>query len=155
MQDTFVEVIRGASSFRNDAQIGTWIRRIAINKCLSLLRSYWWLNRLPLDEPDNVAGKHGSDAADAQVDVERLLDRLPDTARAVVWLHDGEGLTHREIGELMGKSESFSKSQLQRLIRVSALALDELQGLARRAGRVLALERRVQEEVDSLCIRTI
>jgi RNA polymerase sigma-70 factor (ECF subfamily) len=35
-------------------------------------------------------------------------------SRAVVWLHDVEGFTHQEIAELMGKTESFSKSQLSR-----------------------------------------
>jgi RNA polymerase sigma-70 factor (ECF subfamily) len=32
----------------------------------------------------------------------------------VVWLHDVEGFTHKEIAALMGKTESFSKSQLSR-----------------------------------------
>jgi RNA polymerase sigma-70 factor (ECF subfamily) len=32
----------------------------------------------------------------------------------VVWLHDVEGFTHKEIAAFMGKSESFSKSQLSR-----------------------------------------
>jgi RNA polymerase sigma-70 factor (ECF subfamily) len=32
----------------------------------------------------------------------------------VVWLHDVEGFTHQEIAELMGRTESFSKSQLSR-----------------------------------------
>ena len=35
-------------------------------------------------------------------------------SRAVVWLHDVEGFTHKEIAALMGKTESFSKSQLSR-----------------------------------------
>jgi RNA polymerase sigma-70 factor (ECF subfamily) len=32
----------------------------------------------------------------------------------VVWLHDVEGYTHEEIAEQMGKTVSFSKSQLAR-----------------------------------------
>jgi RNA polymerase sigma-70 factor (ECF subfamily) len=32
----------------------------------------------------------------------------------VVWLHDVEGFTHKEIAGFMGKTESFSKSQLSR-----------------------------------------
>ena len=32
----------------------------------------------------------------------------------MVWLHDVEGFTHKEIAEVMGKTESFSKSQLSR-----------------------------------------
>ena len=42
------------------------------------------------------------------------LERLGETSRAVVWLHDVEGYTHEEIAEFMGKTVSFSKSQLAR-----------------------------------------
>ena len=48
------------------------------------------------------------------MDLDRAMSNLPDVARAVVWLHDVEGFTHKEIGGLMGKTESFSKSQLSR-----------------------------------------
>jgi hypothetical protein len=46
--------------------------------------------------------------------LEQALGTLSEEARAVVWLHDVEGYTHKEIGELMGKTTSFSKSQLAR-----------------------------------------
>ncbi len=49
-----------------------------------------------------------------RMDLEAALERLPDVSRAVVWLHDVEGYTHAEIGEMMGKTTSFSKSQLAR-----------------------------------------
>ena len=48
------------------------------------------------------------------MDLLEALEGLSDTARVVVWLHDVEGYTHGEIGELMGKTTSFSKSQLSR-----------------------------------------
>ena len=54
-----------------------------------------------------------SDRGD-QIDLERALARLGDTARAVVWLHDVEGYTHAEIGALFDATPSFSKSQLAR-----------------------------------------
>ena len=58
---------------------------------------------------------HGiTTSADERIELERALETLPATARAVVWLHDVEGLTHREIGKLMGRTASFSKSQLAR-----------------------------------------
>ena len=40
--------------------------------------------------------------------------RLPALTRAVVWLHDVEGFTHAEIGTALGRSPSFSKTQLSR-----------------------------------------
>ena len=48
------------------------------------------------------------------MDLEAALDLLSPTARAVVWLHDVEGYTHKEIAEMMNKTRSFSKSQLAR-----------------------------------------
>jgi DNA-directed RNA polymerase specialized sigma24 family protein len=33
----------------------------------------------------------------AQIDLERAFERLGETSRAVVWLHDVEGYTHEEI----------------------------------------------------------
>jgi len=129
LQDTFVEVIRGIARFRSEADVGTWIHRIAVNKCLSLLRSRWWDSRLDLDDADSLPASQGQASVDAMLELERLLDALPALARAVVWLHDGEGYTHAEIAALMGKSESFSKSQLQRAHkRIRAgLAADEYQ----------------------------
>ena len=53
----------------------------------------------------------------AGMDLEAALEQLSDTARAVVWLHDVEGYTHAEIGELMGMSASFPQSQLSRAHR--------------------------------------
>ena len=53
-------------------------------------------------------------ACTAIIPLEAALERLPEVTRAVVWLHDVEGYTHNEIAEQMGKSVSFSKSQLSR-----------------------------------------
>jgi RNA polymerase sigma factor (sigma-70 family) len=119
-QETFIEVLRSIDRFRGDASLATWIRRIAVSKCLMHMRSAWQ-NRAtlfrdlgeghPATEPQVV-----SEVALTQVhiDLERALARLSDVSRVVVILHDIEGYTHREIATLMGKSVSFSKSQLAR-----------------------------------------
>lgn len=135
LQDSFVEVIRKASEFRGDGAIGGWIKRIAINKCLSHLRSPWVARRT--SAPDGGAcdsferDRHdaaGSAARPAgcddqahhlglQQELVHALASLSPTARVVVWLHDVEGYTHREIGRLMGRTTSFSKTQLSRAYR--------------------------------------
>jgi RNA polymerase sigma-70 factor (ECF subfamily) len=51
---------------------------------------------------------------DAALDLDAALANLPSVSRAVVWLHDVEGYTHKEIAAFMGRTESFSKSQLSR-----------------------------------------
>jgi RNA polymerase sigma-70 factor, ECF subfamily len=112
LQETFVEVIRKVDTYRGEAEFGFWIKRIAINKCLIHLRSGWVARRI--DAPDLESRGARGELLDEQIALERALDRLPDTARAVVWLHDVEGHTHQEIGRMMGRTASFSKSQLAR-----------------------------------------
>jgi len=62
---------------------------------------------------DNLS--HGiSRHPDDAMDLDAALANLSDVSRTVVWLHDVEGYTHKEIAAFMGKTESFSKSQLSR-----------------------------------------
>ena len=114
LQETFVEVIRKISSYRGEAELSHWIRRIAVNKCLMHLRSAWVSKRGGDDEAIDKATAPGRERADLALDLEQALSLLPATSRAVVWLHDVEGYTHKEIGGLMGRTASFSKSQLAR-----------------------------------------
>lgn len=120
LQETFIEVMRSISKFRGEAALGSWIRRIAVSKSLMFLRSAWHARGQSLDDDwdDMTAGSgssHGlSQHPDDALDLDAALADLPPVSRAVVWLHDVEGFTHKEIADFMGKTESFSKSQLSR-----------------------------------------
>ena len=120
VQETFIEVMRSIGQFRGEAAIGSWIRRIAVTKALMFLRSAWtargqslgdgWDDMTPGDAASHGISRHPDDA----LDLDAALANLPSVSRAVVWLHDVEGYTHKEIAAAMGKTESFSKSQLSR-----------------------------------------
>jgi len=113
LQETFLEVVRSIPRFRGEGALGAWIRRVAASKALTRLRRRAGAGEATdLAEADEFTARDL--AVDHRLDVEAALARLPGTARAVVWLHDVEGLTHAEIALLTGKSESFSKSQLAR-----------------------------------------
>ena len=120
VQETFIEVMRSIGQFRGEAAIGSWIRRIAVTKALMFLRSAWTARSQSLGESwDDVtpgdAASHGiSRHPDDALDLDAALANLSSVSRAVVWLHDVEGFTHKEIAAAMGKTESFSKSQLSR-----------------------------------------
>ena len=114
LQETFMEVIRKVDSYRGEAGFGFWVRRIAVNKCLMNLRSAWSSRRVDLELTDAICPRTDGGQAERQVALERALAELPETSRAVVWLHDVEGYTHKEIGQMMGRTTSFSKSQLAR-----------------------------------------
>jgi RNA polymerase sigma-70 factor (ECF subfamily) len=120
LQETFIEVIRKITQFRGQAPIGIWIRRIAVSKALMFLRSAWHARGQSLDDDweeitfEVRPSAAGSQRQDQAMDLDAAMADLPPVSRAVVWLHDVEGYTHKEIAGLMGKTESFSKSQLSR-----------------------------------------
>jgi RNA polymerase sigma-70 factor (ECF subfamily) len=119
-QETFIEIMRSIAKFRGEAALGSWIRRIAVTKALMFLRSAWTKRSQMLadgwhDVTEGDALSHGiSRHPDDALDLDAALASLSEVSRAVVWLHDVEGFTHKEIAGFMGKSESFSKSQLSR-----------------------------------------
>jgi RNA polymerase sigma factor (sigma-70 family) len=121
-QETFVEVLRNIGAYSGQGAFGGWVRSIAVSKCLMYLRSPWHRSLLYLDNDDEATApivlldgaSHPDVQASASADVERALATLPALTRSVVWLHDVEGYTHAEIGRLLGRTASFSKSQLAR-----------------------------------------
>ena len=110
VQDTFIEVLTKIKQYRGDAPIGAWVRRIAVNKALAQLRSPWH------KRGESLAPEVECYDVDQSVslDLATCLQRLGPTARSVLWLHDVEGYTHKEIAAFMEKTVSFSKSQLSR-----------------------------------------
>lgn len=119
-QETFIEIMRSIAKFRGEAALGSWIRRIAVSKALMFLRSAWTAKGQGLAEDwdETTAGDTASHGISSQpndaLDLDAALASLPTVSRTIVWLHDVEGFTHKEIARLMGRTESFSKSQLSR-----------------------------------------
>ena len=111
VQETFFEVCRSIRNYRGDGSIWGWIRSITASKALMRLRRNKYRDTDELD--DQVTPMRREDMA-LRMDLEAALERLGETSRAVVWLHDVEGYTHEEIAGMMGKTVSFSKSQLAR-----------------------------------------
>ncbi len=114
VQDTFVGLIEHAGSLRDADAVVAWVRKVAVNHCLMRQRSPWYQRRV-LVEPAESCDMTQSPERDGDLrDLERALARLPSATRLVLWLHDVEGYTHREIGALVGRTASYSKSQLAR-----------------------------------------
>ncbi len=120
VQETFIEIMRSIAKFRGEAALGSWVRRIAVSKALMYLRSAWTARGQSLADdwhevtPGDVASHGVSSSPDVALDLDAALANLPPVSRTIVWLHDVEGYTHKEIAALMGRTESFSKSQLSR-----------------------------------------
>jgi RNA polymerase sigma factor (sigma-70 family) len=140
VQETFIEIMRSIAKFRGEAALGSWIRRIAVSKALMYLRSAWTARGQSLADdwhevtPGDVASHGVSSRPDVALDLDAALANLPPVSRSIVWLHDVEGFTHKEIAALMGRTESFSKSQLsrayQRLRPMLAAKIEDVRGEA-------------------------
>jgi RNA polymerase sigma factor (sigma-70 family) len=119
-QDAFVSILESIDQYDGRGAFAGWARRIAVNRCLMYLRSPLHRARRWLGDHQNEESLLEVDCGDRsagpaeQLELERALARLGDTPRLVVWLHDVEGFTHAEIGRLLGRTPSFSKSQLAR-----------------------------------------
>ncbi len=114
VHDVFVRLMGAIRAFRGDAPFGAWLRRMVANATIDELRRRQWLD---LEEPPVLSELPGNGGLpERQVEAWQLLARLPPRARAVLILHELEGYTHRELAELFGQSESYSKSILSRAI---------------------------------------
>ena len=111
LQETFFEVFRSIRRFRGDGSLWGWVRTVAASKALMRLRRNKYRDTDEL--ADDMVPSRREDGA-LRMDLEAALERLSETSRAVVWLHDVEGYTHEEIAGMMDRTPSFSKSQLAR-----------------------------------------
>lgn len=113
-QDTFIEAFNKLHQYRGDAPFWAWLRRIAVNITLMRLRRDKKLFEPVSNEQGFIEIAVTNEQPSNLYDLEQLLSQLSPSARTVVWLHDIEGYTHVEIADLLGKTPSFSKSQLAR-----------------------------------------
>jgi len=119
VQDTFVELIEHARTLKDAQAVVGWVRTVAVNHCLMRLRSPWNKRRETLDADEEYGERYedmsnSSARAEGMQDIETALGRLEPETRMVIWLHDVEGYTHQEIGSLVGRTASYSKSQMAR-----------------------------------------
>ncbi len=111
-QEAWIRAIRALPTFRGDARFSTWLHRIAVNSALQALRKAETRQKREGPMPETIAVSPTSGDVFLGDRLEQALDQLPVRMRKVLILHDVEGYTHDEIGELLGVAPGTSKSQL-------------------------------------------
>jgi RNA polymerase sigma-70 factor, ECF subfamily len=109
-QDVFVQAWRNLHGFRGDAQLFTWLYRIAVNEAL-MRRRRKRPDTQELDERLAAAPDPEPGLRDLLV---RELSALPFEYRAAVVLRDVEGLTNAEVAEVLGITVPAAKSRIHR-----------------------------------------
>jgi RNA polymerase sigma-70 factor (ECF subfamily) len=113
-QEAWIRAIRALPTFRGDARFSTWLHRIAVNAALQALRKSETRTKREAPMPETIpVGPRRGDALLEQR-LEAAMDRLPSGMRQVLILHDVEGYTHEEIGDVLGVTSGTSKSQLSK-----------------------------------------
>lgn len=115
-QDAFVRAWQRLRSFRGESAFFSWLYRLAVNVVLVDLRSERRRKArvLPTDDLKRYDRAGQSSTSGTDMDLEASIADLPTRARAVLVLHDIEGYTHEEIGEMMDIATGTSKAHLHR-----------------------------------------
>ncbi|MGZ4138308.1 MAG: RNA polymerase sigma factor [Actinomycetota bacterium] len=119
VQETFISALRALRAFRGDAQLSTWIHRVAINASLDVIRKRTRHGARPLeDAPDRPSDDLPPDEAAARAsratEVHRALAHVSVEHRAVLVLHDLQDLDYAEIAEALDIPVGTVKSRLHR-----------------------------------------
>ena len=113
LQETFVECFRNLSSFRFESTFGAWLKTILINRSINHLRKKK-INLVCLENIPDTPTDDVPEAAYSTDTIIKAIEMLPDGYRIVLTLYLLEGYDHSEIAQIMGITESTSKSQYSR-----------------------------------------
>ncbi len=128
-QDVFVEVFKSINTFKGKSKLSTWIYRIATNKCLEFIRKKSAKKRfaflqsimghdMPLDKSQYFTEmNHPGIILENKEKSETLLlaiNQLSEDQRTVFTLSKIDGMSNKEIGDIMNKSVSSVESLMFR-----------------------------------------
>ncbi len=118
LQEAFTQAFLKLDSFRYESSFGSWLKRIVVNTCLNAINK----RKVDLVYCDEVYSneKTEEEQNDVEFNTKNVLDamnQLPEGGRMVFSLYLLEGYDHGEISQIMGISESTSKSQFMRAKR--------------------------------------
>ncbi len=158
-QEVFEKVSRGLVNFRGDAELSTWVYRIATNTALDRLRK----RGKPADSVDPSVADYAASAAgglnvwtdeigqtleghvirdEMNACIREVINRLPENYRTVIILGDLEGFSDKEIAEILGLSLRNAKVRLHRARTRLRQALEEACILYRSEDNELACDRK-------------
>lgn len=116
LQDGFITLFTKLGSYKGDGSFEGWARRIFVTTALMALRKKDALKMS--DELDAVRGMKADTYTQIQnlgyKELMQLIMSLPTGFRTVFNLYAVEGYSHKEIAEMLGITETTSRTQLSR-----------------------------------------
>jgi len=106
-QETMLAALRSYEKVRDEKAVKAWLFKIATRKSIDIYRSHAKQDA-PAGQLDPVESRRKSDQP-GHSDVWSVVDHLPDKQRDAIYLRFQGGLNHREVGVVMGISESAAR----------------------------------------------
>jgi RNA polymerase sigma-70 factor, ECF subfamily len=110
IQEVFIQVHRSIGNFRGQAKFSTWLHRVAVNVTLQHLRrkrativshTDEHLEERPGGQSERTP-QENAETQDRLLAVYRALDQLSPKKRAVLVMHDMQGMNAQEIAKVVG-----------------------------------------------------
>ncbi len=113
LQESFIECFRNIQTFRFESTFGAWLKKIIVNKCINHIKK----KRIDLTLVDILPPVIDEEEEVTEYETGKIfkgIEMLPDGYRIILTLYLLEGYDHSEISQILGISESTSKSQYSR-----------------------------------------
>jgi len=119
LQEAFSEAFDKLHYFRFESSFGAWLKRVVVNKCINQIKKKK-VELVLSEEILKYERIEETDEREIAYDINKInkaIQQLSDGFRVVFTLYLMEGYDHQEISEILGISESTSKSQYLRAKR--------------------------------------
>lgn len=114
-QETFIKVWQHLDTFRNDATIGTWIYRIAVNTCLTQIRKIQNKKEMSDDHLPHTPNESGDSDKEARFSkMYACIGLLPPADRMII-LMILEAVPYDEIAKIVGITEGNLRVKIHRI----------------------------------------
>jgi RNA polymerase sigma-70 factor (ECF subfamily) len=122
VQDTFVKIWKNLPGFRSDAQLYTWMYRIATNECITFLNKKKQKNNIPLDDvayelSDTLADSAYFNGDKAQLKLQQAILTLPEKQRLVFNMKYYDDMKYEEMSEVLGTSVGALKASFHLAVK--------------------------------------
>jgi RNA polymerase sigma factor (sigma-70 family) len=122
VQDVFIKIWKNLPGFRSDAQLYTWMYRIATNECITFLNKKKQKNNIPLDDVSYELAESLADSTylsgdKVQLKLQQALLTLPDKQRLVFNMKYYDDMKYEEISEVLGTSVGALKASFHLAVK--------------------------------------
>lgn len=131
-QDIFIKILLNLAKFTEQSSFSTWVYSITYNYCIDMIRKKKKMPLLFTEDIGKISKESDPEIPDSvllemkQERLEKVIEQLPPGDKAILMMKYIDDLQIREIGEVLGKTESAIKMQIMRAKQRAQAIYEEL-----------------------------